>query len=111
LRCVARGAQNLPLSIGPLLRVVATSLAKEWEDFMLKRLSTLIAAGAFVALLAPGAQAFTPAPLATSPDVLLVAGGCGPGFHRGPYGGCRPNIGPVCRRVWVPGRGWRRVCR
>ena len=21
-------------------------------------------------------------------------GGCGPGFHRGPYGGCRPN-GPV----------------
>jgi hypothetical protein len=26
-------------------------------------------------------------------------GGCGPGFHRGPYGGCRPN-GPV---VVVPG--------
>jgi hypothetical protein len=22
-------------------------------------------------------------------------GGCGPGFHRGPYGGCRPNRGPV----------------
>jgi hypothetical protein len=22
-------------------------------------------------------------------------GGCGPGFHRGPYGGCRPNGGPV----------------
>ncbi|HZE55860.1 MAG TPA: hypothetical protein VE111_21605 [Bradyrhizobium sp.] len=20
-----------------------------------------------------------------------AAGGCGPGFHRGPYGGCRPN--------------------
>jgi hypothetical protein len=27
-------------------------------------------------------------------------GGCGPGFHRGPYGGCRPNRGPV---VVVPG--------
>jgi hypothetical protein len=26
-------------------------------------------------------------------------GGCGPGFHRGPYGGCRPN-GPV---VVAPG--------
>ena len=26
-------------------------------------------------------------------------GGCGPGFHRGPYGHCRPN-GPV---VVVPG--------
>ena len=21
-------------------------------------------------------------------------GGCGPGFHRGPYGGCRANYGP-----------------
>jgi hypothetical protein len=27
-------------------------------------------------------------------------GGCGPGFHRGPYGGCRPNRGPI---VVVPG--------
>ena len=27
-------------------------------------------------------------------------GGCGLGFHRGPYGGCRPNGGPV---VVVPG--------
>ncbi len=26
--------------------------------------------------------------------VTTVAGGCGPGFHRGPYGGCRPNGGP-----------------
>ena len=24
-----------------------------------------------------------------------AAGGCGPGFHRGPYGGCRPNRGAV----------------
>jgi len=24
-----------------------------------------------------------------------AAGGCGPGFHRGPYGGCRANGGPV----------------
>jgi hypothetical protein len=30
-----------------------------------------------------------------------AAGGCGPGFHRGPYGGCRPNGGPV---VVAPGR-------
>jgi hypothetical protein len=27
-------------------------------------------------------------------DCASAAGGCGPGFHRGPYGGCRPN-GPV----------------
>src|SRR5258708_25096295 len=24
-----------------------------------------------------------------------AAGGCGPGFHRGPYGGCRPNGGAL----------------
>src|SRR5262245_323208 len=51
---------------------------------------------------------------------IPVAGGCGPGFHRGPYGGCRRNgyyagvdyggavapgvvvapraVGPSCRR-------------
>lgn len=29
-----------------------------------------------------------------------ASGGCGIGFHRGPYGGCRPNRGPV---VVVPG--------
>jgi hypothetical protein len=28
-----------------------------------------------------------------------AAGGCGPGMHRGPYGGCRPNGGVVV----VPG--------
>ncbi len=29
-----------------------------------------------------------------------AAGGCGVGFHRGPYGGCRPNAGAV---VVAPG--------
>ena len=90
---------------------------------MLKKLSTLVAAGAFVALLAPAANAITPAPLGTSTDVIQVAGGCGPGWHRGPYGGCRRNavvygygapvvVRPavVCRTYW---NGYRRVrvCR
>ena len=26
--------------------------------------------------------------------ITLAAQGCGPGMHRGPYGGCRPNYGP-----------------
>jgi hypothetical protein len=33
-------------------------------------------------------------------DSASAAGGCGAGFHRGPYGGCQPNRGPV---VVVPG--------
>ena len=32
-------------------------------------------------------------------DGASAEGGCGPGFHRGPYGHCRPN-GPV---VVAPG--------
>jgi hypothetical protein len=42
-----------------------------------------------------------------------AADGCGPGFHRGPYGHCRPNRGPVVvgPGVWsvgvfYPGRGY-----
>jgi hypothetical protein len=39
-----------------------------------------------------------------------AAGGCGPGYHRGPYGGCRPNVAgavvvvrePAARVVVVP---------
>lgn len=41
---------------------------------------------------------------ASSAPIILTAGGCGLGFHRGPYGGCRPNApwrGPYWR-----GPGW-----
>jgi hypothetical protein len=33
------------------------------------------------------------APVATAPTsaIILVAGGCGAGWHRGPYGGCLRN--------------------
>jgi hypothetical protein len=41
-----------------------------------------------------------------------AAQGCGPGFHRGEYGGCRPNggpavrLGPVVVGTYYPSRGW-----
>jgi hypothetical protein len=31
----------------------------------------------------------------SSPQITLAAGGCGIGWRRGPYGGCRPNRGPI----------------
>jgi hypothetical protein len=45
-----------------------------------------------VGLTASDATAFSPSsiPQARS-SVTLIAGGCGVGFHRGPYGGCVPN--------------------
>jgi hypothetical protein len=44
---------------------------------------------------------------ATNSDVIEVAGGCGRGWHRGPYGGCRRNYANpaahACPRGWYPG--------
>jgi len=77
---------------------------------MLKKLSLVAAAGALMAL-ASTAQAMSPAPVATGTDVVLVAQGCGPGFHRAGFGRCVPNgRAVVCVRERTP-FGWRRVCR
>jgi len=72
---------------------------------------------------ASSSQAMTPALLdnAQVGMTIQIAGGCGAGFHRGPYGGCRPNggggavvvapgavvVAPVGR---CGGRGTHRVC-
>lgn len=89
----------------------------------MKRIVLWALATSMVAASAPSAQAFP----ATAPDhagaaseITLIAGGCGPGFHRGPFLGCRPNrfFGPrpfvvvrrpvLCRIVGlIP----HRVCR
>jgi hypothetical protein len=65
------------------------------------------------------AQAFTlPSQLAaaqedTAQNVVRVAGGCGLGWHRGPWGGCRPNYYGYYRPYaylapgYAPGCWWR----
>lgn len=45
-------------------------------------------------------------PQAASADVIRVAQGCGPGWHRGPFGACRPLYS--CPRGWHPGPFGRR---
>ena len=50
-----------------------------------------------------------------APQATLVAEGCGPGFRRGPYGGCRPFGGfrpGFERRCFIRRTpfGERRVC-
>lgn len=68
---------------------------------------TLIITGAILgSLLSASAWAFPASSLdsrATS-DVILAADGCGPGYHRGPYGHCRPNVVIVEPRIC--GFGW-----
>jgi hypothetical protein len=57
----------------------------------------IVFASAFVLGFAAAAPAEAmPFPLLgdeAPPAITLTAGGCGIGFHRGPYGGCRPNGG------------------
>jgi hypothetical protein len=68
----------------------------EMEVHMKKLMTAVLTAGAVLAAV-PAAYA---------------AQGCGPGFHRGPYGACRPNYGPgpavvgPAFGVFYPGRGY-----
>jgi hypothetical protein len=63
-----------------------------------------IASVAFLGIAAVPAAAMPVAPLTDVPSVItLTAGGCGIGFHRGPYGGCRPNGGYYGYRPYAYG--------
>ena len=74
-------------------------------------MNRLIAAALLVgALMGAGAANAMPLPpLAPAPgaDVIEIAGGCGLGWHRGPYGGCRRNYANpaahACPRGWYLG--------
>jgi hypothetical protein len=61
------------------------------------------------AVSASRAMPVAPAGQSVSSDVIRVAGGCGPGFHRGPYGGCRPMFN--CPPGWHPGPYGRQCFR
>jgi hypothetical protein len=54
----------------------------------------LIATVFVLATVTATAQAMplAPASSAANADIIQVAGGCGPGWHRGPYGGCLRNF-------------------
>lgn len=64
----------------------------------LKRVSVLAAAAALAVVSFGTAEAgprlVLPAAQPGETAIVQVAGGCGFGEHRGPYGGCRINHGP-----------------
>jgi hypothetical protein len=58
-------------------------------------MTRLIALAFAMGLSAGAANAMPMAPAQAPADIVIkVAGGCGPGWHRGPYGGCRRNFKP-----------------
>ena len=66
--------------------------------------------GSVLALLGAAAAPVNAMPFPSLADqvpsaITLTAGGCGIGFHRGPYGGCRPN-GYGYGVVGVPAYGY-----
>jgi len=105
---------------------------KLWEDELHKLFSVGIAISLSLICVA-AAQSMPLGSLEHGQTGLTipVAGGCGPGFHRGPYGGCRrngyyggrywggavvapgvvvaPRVVPACRRV-CGAYGCRTVC-
>jgi hypothetical protein len=86
---------------------------------MNKLVAAAFLAGVGLALVS-SAQAMPIAPLgdtqpalvssdgAEAAPVIKVFGGCGWGWHRGPFGGCRPLFN--CPPGWHTGP-WGRVCR
>ncbi|MGJ4942289.1 GCG_CRPN prefix-to-repeats domain-containing protein [Bradyrhizobium sp. HKCCYLS1011] len=63
--------------------------------------------GAQAAPLAPVVPAIDQA--ASFGEIILVAQGCGPGWHRGPYGACRPLYS--CPPGWHSGPFGKRCFR
>jgi len=82
-----------------------------------------LVAGTVAGFAGANAAPIAPVAPAAQTDVIHVADGCGPGYHRGPYGRCRVNRGrvvvvppryvrPPVRRCppgffWRHGRCWR----
>jgi hypothetical protein len=60
---------------------------------MEKRMRKIFAASVLLAAMTAAAGAMPLGPIDTTPSaVIQVAGGCGAGRHRGPYGGCLQNF-------------------
>jgi hypothetical protein len=64
-----------------------------WRDYLMRK--TLFAATfallGLAAAVPAEAMPFPPLGEEAPSAITLTAGGCGIGFHRGPWGGCRPN--------------------
>ena len=81
---------------------------------MLKTSAFAFAGAVLGSFLSVSAWALPAVPLDSkaASDVILVADGCGPGFHRGPWGHCRPNLGyRICPFGWHFAPFWGRCVR
>jgi len=116
---VARGVPAAAIHVAEPVEALREALAKDFGVSVFDhKLQAVVGTSTWVLAVKP--QLMRPvcerlAPLAQAPnaDIIEVAGGCGPGWHRGPYGGCRRNYARpylhACPRGWYLGRYGR--CR
>jgi hypothetical protein len=75
------------------------------ETFMNRLIATAFLLGTIANCA--NAMPLAPGAAAANTDIIEVAGGCGAGMHRGPYGGCRQNYANpaahACPRGWYLG--------
>ncbi|CAM5776916.1 hypothetical protein LMIY3S_05773 [Labrys miyagiensis] len=62
----------------------------------------IVGLGLSLALTSPTLATMPATPIAGGSDVITIAGGCGPGWHRGPYGGCQRNYYYAPRAYYAP---------
>jgi hypothetical protein len=100
-------AAKMPLASHAQLMQIRSPVGDDSKgDQSMRMLFSGLVVAAAVALSAPAiaASVMSPAGVAGAVNdagmIEQVADGCGAGWHRGPYGRCRPNRGPV---VVVPG--------
>jgi hypothetical protein len=76
-------------------------------------MKNFVAVAFFASTVLAGINAAQAMPIGPLQDqnaqVIQVFGGCGPGWHRGPYGGCRPLYN--CPPGWHTGPYGRRCMR
>jgi hypothetical protein len=108
----SRAASTIGQSIDWVI-VIRAGASQGRIELMKNLAAVAFAAGLSLVGFSP-AQAMSPAPIDTTSGIIIqVAGGCGAGWHRGPYGGCRRNYAPgtvhACPRGYHIGPGGR--CR
>jgi len=89
----ATGMAILPITLSELANCVYLTLGPWIEEHHMLKVAWL--AGSLALAFASAAAAAPLLAPSVDPGSLVspAAGGCGIGFHRGPYGGCRPNRG------------------
>ncbi len=108
-RAVNVGVDSMPQDDSLRLRLNRLKKIRQMERIMRKILFAAIVFAVGMSVDPAGAMPFSTGIANGEELIARVAQGCGPGFHRGPYGACRPLYS--CPRGWHPGRYGRRCFR